>query len=127
MPDPVTNFAYVEALQGYDSAAVSISLVAGGAAKLPDADVDGAYNLVWWNYTDYPDPAEDPDVEIVRVTSDTGEVLTITRAQEGTSAANHNLSGRIYKLLLGVTKKTIDDIVVPAHADTTGQTADDHI
>jgi hypothetical protein len=65
---------------------------------------------VIWNSTDYPDPSDDSDHEIVRITSSTGEDMTITRAQEGTAAAAHNTSGKTYSVILAVTKKTIDDI-----------------
>jgi hypothetical protein len=36
--------------------------------------------------------------------------ITIARAQEGTSAIAHNTGGKTYKMILGLTKKMIDDI-----------------
>ena len=66
--------------------------------------------LVWFNNSTYSDPADDPNVEIVRCTISTGDILTIDRHQEGTPASNKNASGKIYKMLLSPTKKTIDDI-----------------
>jgi parallel beta-helix repeat protein len=110
MLDPVRNFAKVTVSQGYDSTATQITLVTGDGAKLPDPATEGAFNLVWYNDTDYKDPADDPYVEIVRVTTKSGDTLTIQRGQEGTSAQNHNLSGKTYKMVLGLTKKTMDDI-----------------
>lgn len=110
MLDPVKNFAKVTVSTGYDSTATSIDLVTGDGAKLPDPATEGAFNLVWWNATDYPDPADDPNVEIVRVTAKSGDTLTITRGQEGTSAQNHNTAGKAYKMILAPTKKMIDDI-----------------
>jgi hypothetical protein len=108
--DPVRNFAKVTVSQGYDSNATQITLVTGDGAKLPDPATEGAFNLVWYNDTDYKDPADDPYVEIVRVTAKSGDTLTIQRGQEGTSAQNHNLSGKTYKMVLSLTKKTIDDL-----------------
>jgi hypothetical protein len=108
--DPVRNFAKVTVSQGYDSNATQITLVTGDGAKLPDPATEGAFNLVWYNDTDYKDPADDPYVEIVRVTAKSGDTLTIQRGQEGTSAQNHNLSGKTYKMVLAMTKKMKDDI-----------------
>jgi hypothetical protein len=108
--DPVRNFAKVTVSQGYNSNATQITLVTGDGAKLPDPTTEGAFNLVWYNDTDYKDPADDPYVEIVRVTAKSGDTLTIQRGQEGTSAQNHNLSGKTYKMVLAMTKKMKDDI-----------------
>jgi hypothetical protein len=108
--DPVRNFAKVTVSQGYDSTATQITLVTGNGAKLPDPETEGAFNLVWYNDTDYKDPADDPYVEIVRVTAKSGDTLTIQRGQEGTSAQNHNLPGKTYKMVLAMTKKMKDDI-----------------
>lgn len=68
------------------------------------------FNLIWYNSTDYPNPANDPNVEIVRVTNVSTDTLTISRAQEGTSASNKNTAAKTYSLLLGITAKMISDI-----------------
>ena len=107
--DPVRNFAIVEVSTGYDNDDVAIVLQAGHGARLPAPVSDGAFNLTWWN-AEYPNPADDPNVEIVRVTARSTDTLTITRAQEGTAASNKN-SGALYKMALAPTKKTIDDLV----------------
>src|SRR3954462_1350916 len=108
--DPVVNFGKVEVSTGYDASATSIVLVSGDGAKLPSPSTDGAFNLVWWNATDYGDPADDPNKEIVRCTARSSDTLTITRAQESTSATAKNTSAKTYKMVLAVTKKMIDDI-----------------
>jgi hypothetical protein len=110
MIDPVTNFAKAEVSAGYGAAAVSIVLSTGTGALFPDPDTDGEFNLVWWDSTTYSDPSDDPDKEIVRCTARSSDTLTITRAQEGTSSVAHNTSGKTYKVILPLTKKTIDDI-----------------
>ena len=46
----------------------------------------------------------------IAVTNVSTDTLTITRAQEGTSAANHNTGGKTYSLVLGITAKMISDI-----------------
>lgn len=110
--DQVLNFAKATVSVGYGSTATSIQLASGQGAKFPAAS-DGNYNLVWWNATDFPDPSDDPAVEIVRVTNGggtDGDTLTVLRAQETTTASAKNNLNKIYKLQLTVTKKMIDDI-----------------
>lgn len=108
--DPVLNFGKVAVSTTYDDTATSIELSSGDGAKLPAPATDGEFNLVWWNVTDYFDPADDPNVEIVRVTARSSDTLTISRAQEGTSASTKNTSGKSYKMILAFTKKMYDDI-----------------
>lgn len=112
--DNVSNFAKAEVDGLYSSSAVSIDLETSGGSEF-NTDV----NAVWWNSTDYPDPSDDPSVEIVRITNISTDTLTITRGQEGTSAVNHNTSGKTYKLVLALTKKTIDDIKTFINQDVT--------
>lgn len=108
--DPVVNFGKVTLSTGYDSTATAVVLASGDGAILPNPGTDGAFNLVWFNSTDYGDPTDDPNREIVRVTSKTTDTLNISRAQEGTSATNKNLSGKTYQLILTITAKMINDI-----------------
>lgn len=107
--DGVKNFAKVTVSTGYDASATSIVLSSGHGAKLPDPTTAN-FNLVWWNFTDYPDPSDDPNVEIVRCTAKSTDTLTVTRGQEGISASTKNTSGKTYKMILGVTAKMITDI-----------------
>jgi hypothetical protein len=100
------NFAKGTVSAGYTSTATSIALAAGNGGRFPST----AFNAVWWNSTDYPDPSDDPNVEIVRVTARSSDTLTIVRAQEGTSAANHNTAGKVYKVLAGLTADTLNTL-----------------
>jgi hypothetical protein len=107
--DQVANFVKVTVAQGYGTTDTSIQLATGQGAKLLNP-ASGAYNLVWWNSTDYVDPADDPNVEIVRVTALSGDTLTVTRAQEGTTATQKQNATKIYKMMLGLTAKMVNDI-----------------
>lgn len=111
MLDPIKNLVYVNAITGYSSSDLIITLQSGEGAKLPQPSTDGAFNLVWYNHTDYKNPADDANAEIIRVTGRSGDTLTISRAQESTVASNKNISGKSYRLILGLTKKMIDDLV----------------
>ena len=107
--DGVKNFAIVTVSTGYDDTATSIVLAGSEGAKLPDP-ATANYNLVWWDSTNYSEPALDPKVEIVRCTAKSTDTLTVTRAQESTTAQTKNTGGATYKMALTVTAKTITDI-----------------
>jgi hypothetical protein len=106
--DQVANFKKVTVSTGYGAGDTSIVLSGGEGAELPDPSGDN-YNMVWWD-TSYADPADDPNVEIVRVTAKSTDTLTVTRAQEGTSATVKNLGGITYKMFITPTAKTITDL-----------------
>jgi hypothetical protein len=108
--DSVTNFAKVTLSVGYAIGDLILVLVGGDGAKLPAPITDGAFNLVWWNSTDYTDPSDDSDVEIVRCTARAADTITVTRAQEGTAESNHNTGGKTYQMILAPTKRLIDEL-----------------
>lgn len=108
--DQVSNFGKGILASGIDSSQTSFSLQSGQGSLFP-AFAGNAYNVTIWNATDYPsDSADDPNKEIVRVTARTVDAFTCTRAQEGTSGVTHNTAGKVYRVSLTITKKTIDDI-----------------
>lgn len=117
--DKRKNFAYGVLSTGYNNVATSITLGAGQGARFGTGAGDVPFNAIWWDYTSYPNPSEDPNREIVRVTAISGDTLTITRAQEGTSATNKNTAGKAYRLMLAFTVKTIDDIEAKTNAEIT--------
>lgn len=103
--DLFKNFAKGTVSTGYDASATSVVLSGGHGAKLPTAP----FNATWWNSSDYPDPSDDPNVEIVRVTNIATDTLTVTRGQEGTSASTKNTAGKVYRMVAGITAKTVND------------------
>jgi hypothetical protein len=104
MATPVTNFGLVKVNIGYAAGATSIALDPGEGSKLPATTGGLTYPLTWWNRTDYAHPALDPNVEIVLVTGRSTDTLTVTRAQEGTSASSKNSADKEYYMSLGITK-----------------------
>jgi hypothetical protein len=106
LTDGAKNFAKAALSAGIASGATSLTLASGGGARFPVAP----FNASLWNFTDAVDPADDPTVEVVRVTAIVGDTLTITRAQEGTASSNHNTAGKTYKLVAGPTAKLVADI-----------------
>jgi len=96
--------------QGAGDLTVTLSLA--DAAKLPAA----SFNMTWWNATDYADPSDDSNVEIVRVTAvgtATG-IITILRAQEtgagGKAASAKNTAGKTYQMICAASAKMFSDI-----------------
>jgi hypothetical protein len=110
MIDITKNFAKGTVSQGYDASATSIVLNSGHGARFPAIP----FNATWWNITDYLDPADDPNVEIVRVTNISTDTLTVVRGQEGISASTKNTNGKTYKLAAGVTAKFFNDDLAPS-------------
>ena len=85
------------AAAGYDASATTISVVAGQGQRLP---TNIQFDAVWWNQTDYPrGPASDPNGEVVHVTSNSNDTLTVVRGQQGTAATPKNTPGKTYRLL----------------------------
>ena len=105
--DAVSNFVRGTADAAIASGDSTISVT--DASIFPDPATDGEFNVVIWNANNFPRPDQDADVEIVRVTArDTGtNELTVTRAQEMTSAAAHPNGSAIH---LSPTAKMFSDI-----------------
>ena len=97
------NFVKVNVGNDYDADDVTVIVATGSGSELPDPATYGAYNVVWWNASTYGDPSDDPNVEIVRVTARSGDTLTVTRAQEGTSGTAKNTNGKTYRMILAAT------------------------
>lgn len=112
MSDLVSNFAKTDVVGTYD--ANDTAIVVESAEDFPIAP----FNLTWWNATDYSDAADDPNREIVRVTSVDVQVVgseivttfNVTRAQEGTTASTKNEANKSYKVGAGVTAKLWNDL-----------------
>jgi hypothetical protein len=103
--DPVVNFFESEiATLPVASGGTVIVLSSGDGNKLPNPSVDGAFNLTIY---EEGNPFSSP--EIVRVTARTSDTLTVTRAQEGTTATTKT-TGTTWKVVMFPTAKTIQDI-----------------
>ena len=95
---------------------------------MPAPATDGAFDVTWYNSTDYPNASDDPYKEIVRVTAKTGDALTVTRAQQGTTASAKNVAGKVYLMVLTPTKKMNDDIIasIPSAFDAAALATVEH-
>lgn len=96
---PLKNFAISPLIAGYSAADTILGVMSGD--KFPAiASVADRYKLVYWNSSDYPSPADDPDAEIIEATARTGGTFTTIRGVDGTTAKDHNVIGKTYSLAL---------------------------
>lgn len=84
----------------YDSIENHITLFFGEGAKLPDPLVNGSFDLIWRNSSDYSIPNDDPNIEIVRCIARYEDTLVVMRSQEGTLNSDKNIPDKIYNMLL---------------------------
>jgi len=102
------NFAIGTVSTGYAAGATSVVLTTGHGANFPTAN---GYYLLWWNFTDYGTaPQDDPNKEIVWVSSRSTDTLTVIRGQDGTAATAKNTAAKTYKMQLTANAGLIDDI-----------------
>lgn len=116
--DARKNFAFGTLASGINSAATSLDVGSGEGARFPAV----SFNAVIWQSTDYSHPAaayHAGDAEIVRVTGISTDTLTITRAQEGTSAVNLNTGGKTYQIWAGPTDGYWDQLYANGDIMTT--------
>lgn len=93
------DFAKGTVSLGYTGADTAIVLTTGHAARFP---TQLPFNVTWWNTTDYPDPSDDPNREIVRVTAIATDTFTVVRGQEGITASTKNTVSKVYKMIAGL-------------------------
>lgn len=112
MADAVKNFAYTTVATAPSPATSGTSLVvaSGTGALFPTAP----FNLTIWPVSAQPTTS---NAEIVRVTAISTDTLTITRAQEGTTARTVIVGDQI---ALTVTAKTMTDRVAQATSISSG-------
>lgn len=89
----------------------SLTVASGNGVLFPAVP----FNATVWPVSAFPSAA---NAEIVRVTVVSGDVLTITRAQEGTSAQSVDTT---YAIAAAVTAKSLTDIQSNLVDTTTGQ------
>ncbi len=104
--DAHKNFSYstVATAPSPATSGTSLTVATGDGALFPAPSTDGAFNLTVWPTGVSPLSSNS---EIVRCTARSGDVLTITRTQEGTSARTIVVGDQI---ALTITKKVITDI-----------------
>ena len=85
--DPANNLAETELTASVSDTATTLPVA--DASVFPDADSEGAFNVLVWDANANINPSDAPDAEFVRVTSvdTTADELTVQRGQEDTPAS----------------------------------------
>lgn len=94
--DTTINFGVANVSTLYSANSGVIDLATNHGLKLPSAIK--SFYAVWWNYTDYPDPTDDPDREVVKVYKKINDKLFIQRGCQGTTPSDKNLIGKTYRI-----------------------------
>lgn len=102
--DEHTNLALSTVATAPSPPTTGTTLTVDDPTYFPDPASVGAYNCTIWPTSTAPDQG---NAEIVRVTAKSGSTLTVTRAQESTTARSV-VSGD--QIAITITKKVIDDI-----------------
>ena len=91
---------------GIDSSATS--LVVADASPFPST---GDFILTIWNKATFPDPCDDPNVEIIKVTGVSSNTFTIVRGQEDSVGVVHS-NGQAVEMLItaGILENIEDEI-----------------
>lgn len=113
--DAAKNFVKVTVDGTYSAGSTEIYLVPGDCDKLPEIVEGEEYNLVWYDDTNYPDQADDPSVEVVRVmgVEAPSNLIILLRGQEDTIDTDKGTPGATYKMVLGLTAKVLNDTRTP--------------
>ena len=76
--------------------ATTLNLQSGQGANFPSS---GVFLITVWDFTSYPNPGDDPNMEIMEVTSRSTDALTVVRAKESTSDVEHSQGVRVEMLI----------------------------
>lgn len=109
--DPIANFAasLVATAPSPATSGTTVTVTSGDGARFPDPATLGPYNVVMVPVGTAPEDFY-TDAEIARVTAKSGDTLTITRAQEGTTARSVATGWLIYQ---GPTARAIENAMPP--------------
>ena len=71
----------------------------------------GNFIITIWGKTKYPDPSDDPNMEILKVTSVSGNVFTVDRGQENTNDVRHGEYSALELLLTAAQIVELEDAI----------------
>jgi hypothetical protein len=110
------NFCYSELLTAIDSDDTSVVVLSGEGARFP-ATTNGSFYICVWDkyYKTAAEAYQNSCAEIMLCTARASDTLTVTRAQQSTTARSFNTTGRTYGVDHIV---TATDITQPAGKKT---------
>ena len=117
--DPVKNFFEAVITSTILSSSTTFTVGTGVGASFIDPAVDGEYNLIVFNSTDYPTPDADPYAVFLRVKSISTDTITIQQPASGNDyngegdsniARDLNIAGKTYTVQRVASKNDWDKI-----------------
>jgi len=126
--DPFRNNAIGNVYGNVHSTDTTITLFYNYGPNFPqtaDTDFATGFNVEIWDATTYPNISlawQAGQVEIIRVKANLYNVMTVTRAQEGTTALNFIQTGHTVKMIQAITSKAFTDIQAAINLKATGST-----
>ena len=102
---------------GIDSSVTSLTVT--NASPFP---LTGDFLVTIWDKVTFPDPCDDSNVEIIKVTDVTGNIFTIERGQEDTVGASHS-NGQAVEMLItaGILENIEDEITTALQVPVIGE------
>lgn len=88
--------------------ASTTSMTVADASQLPSSS---DFVVTIWDNTTHPDPSDDSNSEIVKVTGISGNILTIERGQEDTIGKAHANGQAVQNLITAGTFEEIEDAI----------------
>lgn len=91
---------------GIDS--VDTEVIVTDASDFPNS---GDFLSTIWDNITYPDPSDDPNQEIVKVTNVSGNIFTIERAIDNTTAHSHGNNSALQMLITALHFEELEDAI----------------
>ena len=89
--------------------ASATSLTISDASRFPSS---GDFLITAWNITEFPNPCDDPNVEIIKVTNVIGNIFNvISRGQEDTVGVSHSNGQAVQMLITAGTFEEIENAI----------------
>lgn len=99
------------------SSSTTLNVETGDGSLFPDSF---PFVITVWDESTYSDPTDDPNMEIMYVTSKSSDTLTVTRGQESTSGVEHSNGSRVAMLFTaGIINDSSDGIIQKISDDIT--------
>ena len=100
------NNARTTITQNINSSALSVTV-----DDPSDFPISGDFLATIWDNVTYPDPSDDPNQEIVKVTNVSGSTFTIERAVDNTTAHSHSNNHALQMLITSLHFTEIEDAI----------------
>ncbi len=99
----------INEIGGIDDTTVSLTVT-----DASDFPLSGDFLITLWNSITFPNPCDDPNNEIIKVTNVIGNIFTIERGQEDTIGVSHTNGQAVGMLITAGIFEEIEDSITAA-------------